>query len=135
MSLRDELQAVYERHGKLTPRIVVAEAADESSPLHSRLEWDDKVAGHAWRLHQAHELIRSVRVAYLEADGRRSDVRAFHAVPSTDGGFEYRSAEDIARDEVLTQVLLREMERDIAQLKSRWGHFKEFATLLREAVA
>jgi hypothetical protein len=33
MSLRDQLQAIYNERGKLTPTIVVDEARDESHPL------------------------------------------------------------------------------------------------------
>lgn len=139
MSLRDDLQSIYQQYGQLTPRLVLDEARDEDHPLHSRFEWDDRIAAEAHRLNQAHELITSVKITYRRTDGSRSDVRAFHAMRSTDedgdGGYEYLPAADIARDEILSALLLREMKRDIAALKSRWGHFQEFVALVREAVA
>jgi hypothetical protein len=48
--------------GLLTPDAIVAEAASKGSVLHDLFEWDNKSAGHAWRLDQARTLIRSVRV-------------------------------------------------------------------------
>lgn len=46
----------------LTAELVLAEAADVSSPLHDVFEWDDTEAATQWRLHQARNLIRSIRV-------------------------------------------------------------------------
>lgn len=51
-----------ENGGRLTPDAVVAHAQRKDSPLHELFEWDTKKAAHAWRLEQARELIRSVRV-------------------------------------------------------------------------
>lgn len=48
--------------GRLTPDAVVADARDETSPLHSLFEWSDERAAHQFRLDQARRLIRSVRV-------------------------------------------------------------------------
>lgn len=56
------LKAVEDRHGRLTASAVVDAARDEESPLHARFEWNDGVAAERWRLEQARELIRGVRV-------------------------------------------------------------------------
>lgn len=132
MSLRDQLLAIYDTHGELTPELIVDAARVESHPLHDRFEWDDKVAGEAWRRDQAHELIRSVRVIYREADdkeGARS-VRAFHAVRS-EQRHVYEPTEKVAGDPLLRQMVLRDMEREWRQLQRRYGHFVEFLEMLR----
>lgn len=48
--------------GRLTPEAVVLDASDPDSPLHGEFEWDDRKAGDAWRLEQARQLIRGVKV-------------------------------------------------------------------------
>ena len=133
MSLRDQLQAIHEQHGHITPALVVDTARDESHPLHERFEWDDKQAGEAYRLHQARQMIRSVRVVYREADEREGErsVRAYHAV-RTERGNIYQPADEIVSSPFLTQLLLRDMERDWQQLKRRWARFSEFTELIKK---
>ncbi len=132
MSLREHIQAIYEEHNKLTPDLVLDAARHPDHPLHSRFEWDDTVAGEKYRKIQAQELIVVARVRYRDGKGKLQDVRAFHAMSSPDGGFEYQPAEEIASNEILTAILLRDMERDWKALKGRWSHFKEFVTMIRQ---
>lgn len=132
MSLRDQLQAIYDDHGKLTPALVVDEARDEAHPLHSRFEWDDAVAGEAWRRQQAHELIRSVRVVYKEADEKNSEhsVRAYHAVRS-EKEYVYEPVEKVAKDDFTRQLVLKDMEREWRALRRRYEQFEEFLAMVR----
>lgn len=131
-SLRNQLQGIYDRRGELTPRVVVEEARPEAHPLHGRFEWDDSVAAERWREGQAHELIRSVRVVYREADetGPEKTVRAFHAV-RTDKGYRYQPAEKVADDPFLRRLVLADMEREWKALRRRYEQFAEFAEMVR----
>jgi len=137
MNLRDALQTIYERHGKLTPEIVVAEAkANQSGPgkfLHDKFEWDDRKAGEKWRQTQASELIRSARVVYREAteDEEARSVRAFHAIRHPEGN-SYEPVADIAGDELSKKILLRDMERDWKALKRRYEHMREFFSMVQD---
>lgn len=131
-ALRGQLQDVYDANGDLTPSLVVDAARDPSHPLHQRFEWDDSVAGEAWRREQAHRLIQSVRVVYREAtdkEGPRS-VRAFHAVP-TKNGHGYIPVDQVQRDPLMTRLVLDEMQREWTALKRRYEHFAEFAAMVR----
>lgn len=130
MSLRDHLQRIYDAHQALTPEIVLSEARDPEHPLHNRFEWDDTEAAEKWRRHQAHELITSVRVTYTAADGEPREVRAFHAV-RTERGHVYEPAERVVQDELMTRVLMADMEREWRTLKRRYDHFAEFRAMVR----
>lgn len=132
MNLRDLLQAIYDEHGKLTPAIVVDVARAEDHPLHSRFEWDDAVAGEAWRRHQAHELIRSVRVVYKNADEKNPEksVRAFHAIRN-ETGHVYEPLDRVVNDEFSRQLVLRDMEREWLALRRRYEQFAEFVEMVR----
>jgi len=137
--IRQHLEAIYAKHGRLTPGVVVDEAASKKHPLHEHFEWDDKIAGGAWRRHQAHELIRSARIKYATADGSESEVRAFHAVrdpeaAANNGGWVYEPADKVAEDPLLREMVLRDMEREWKQLQRRYGHFREFVDLVRRTV-
>lgn len=132
MSLRDQLQSIYNQHGKLTPNVVLDQARDPEHPLHERFEWDDSLAAESWRREQAHQLIRSVKIVYKQADktGSEKSVRAFHAV-NTERGYSYEPAEKVAADPFLTQLVLKDMEREWRALKRRYEQFDEFWTLVR----
>lgn len=132
MSLRDQLQAIYDQHGKLTPEIVVNEARDKDHPLHNRFEWDNEVAGEAWRREQAHRLIQKVKVVYREADDKQPEksVRAFHAVRS-EKGHVYEPVDKVVRDDFTRQLLLNDMRREWQALKRRYEEFEEFLHMVR----
>lgn len=129
--LRSELLAIYQTRKALTPQLVVDEARPLNAPLHGRFEWNDTVAGEAYRRHQASELIRSVKIEYSPVDApERKFVRGF--VSAQEG---YRPTEEVVQDEFATKLLLQECERDIADLTRKYSHLVEFADLMRAAVA
>lgn len=132
MSLRDELQMIYDRHGELTPALVVKEARVKTHPLHSRFEWDNRVAGEAWRRAQAQELIRSVKVVYREATETEEarSVRAFHAV-RRESGHVYEPAEKVAEDPFMKRLVLADMQREWLALRRRYEQFAEFVEMVR----
>lgn len=133
--LRGELLSVREAHGKLTPQLVVDVARDPAHPLHSRFEWNDAVAGEAWRRQQAHELIRKAKVVYREADesGPEKSVRAFVAVRAQDGHV-FDPVEEIADDPLRRKMALADMEREWKALFRRYEEFGEFLAMVRRDV-
>jgi hypothetical protein len=61
----EEKQAIISlesKQGKLTPQQVLEAARDEESPLHRFFEWDDSTAAEAYRVEQARDLIKKVKV-------------------------------------------------------------------------
>lgn len=66
-TIAERLKQIARHHqGRLEPDDVVADARDESSPLHSHFEWDDGIAADEYRREQARVLIRSVRLEVTE---------------------------------------------------------------------
>lgn len=131
MSLRDQLQGIYQAHGTLTPRLVVDVARDAEHPLHGRFEWDDAVAGEKYREVQAGELIRSVKVKYTpKGSDEEHEVRAFHAVPRPDGS-TYVPVEEVAEDDFSRELLLRQAEREWKAMRRRYAHLDEFMDMVR----
>jgi hypothetical protein len=134
MSLREQLTALYDEHGRLTAELVVDAARPRNHPLHSRFEWDNRVAGEKYRQVQAADLIRSVKISRFTGDADDSDVRAFHSVTRADGPV-YEPIEEIMADEVSMQTVLRQAEREWRALHARYKHLAEFLKNVREDVA
>jgi len=72
------LEELYKRRGELRPVDLVEEATDPDHALHDRFEWDDRRAAHEYRLDQAAQLIRSVRVRFIVGD-EEVRVNRYHA--------------------------------------------------------
>ena len=128
-ALLDQLQAIRDERGALTPALVVEAARDPEHPLHSRFEWDDTEAAKQWRLTQASQLLRVVRLP--AENGRPSDLRAFVAVKGAETHqADYVPTAEAMSDEFARRLVLRDMEREWKALKRRYEHMREFAALI-----
>lgn len=130
-----ELQRIQLERGKLTPDVVLEEASHEGSLFHDLFLWDDSEAAHRYRLTQARQLVRSLRVVIREGDPSEPLlISVRRESSSTEHDRVYvpfaatRSDEDIRRE-----YLFAELAR-LESLIPRTEAFGEF-TPLREAVA
>lgn len=130
--LRAHLMKVRDDNGgQLTPDAVVEAAKPKSHPLHSRFEWDDRVAGAAHRRNQARALISSVQITFRDQEGGERKVREFHAVRSADIPQPvYDPVAEILDDEIATRILLADMRRDWQRLFARYEAFDEFRKMV-----
>lgn len=55
-------QDLYEKHGKLVASELVKAATPKDSPAHPGFEWDNKKAGHEYRLWQARGWFRRIEI-------------------------------------------------------------------------
>ncbi len=138
MNLRDAFTGIYHDRGRLTPQDVIDTARPKDAPLHGRYEWDNGVAGEQYRLIQAARDIRSCRLEFTNPDtpGERKYVRAFSPLrhsgePEATG---YRPTDEVMSDPLAARILLRQCERDIADLRRKYGHLAEFESLLRREI-
>ena len=96
------------RGGELTSQAVVDAARTDPTrypETHSRLEWDNAIAGEAHRRAQAQGLIRSIRVTFTRATGEETSVRRFHAVPRPEQDrYVYDPLEEIVDDPLKRRV-------------------------------
>lgn len=126
MSLREELEALYARNQRLTPADVVEAARPVGAPLHDRFEWDDEIAGEAYRLDQARSLIRRVRIRIEEGSDEPYSVPRFVSIPRPDATHSYEPIEEVRESVISTKLLLLQAERDWRALKRRYRHLKSF---------
>lgn len=106
--------------GRLTPLAVVEAARDRKSPLHRHFEWDDAKAAEAYRLDQAREIVRVVRIE----EAGEEPTRAFLSV--NDGaGVSYRTAQDVAGSLDLQLAVLKQAERDLDAFQRRYRDLQD----------
>jgi hypothetical protein len=135
--LREQLQGIYDHHGKLTPELVVEVARPTDHPLHDRVfDRSPREAAETYYRNRAHELIQSVRVVYAKTSdaSQEQSVRAFHAV-RREKAYSYEPVEKIAEDEFTKRLVLSDMEREWRQLLARYEQFEEFLGMVQKDLA
>lgn len=112
--------------GLLQPEMVVEAARPESSPLHSRFEWDDTKAGHEYRIWQARQLIR-VTVAIIGGEDQEPE-RVWVSLKSDRYGNKgYRKLVTVLSDEDMRQQLLEDAIEDMQTFREKYNRLKELA--------
>lgn len=64
------VRELYEKHGKVETTALIEAAKPKYSPAHAGFEWDNKIAGHQYRLWQARKWIRVITVIRDEKEER-----------------------------------------------------------------
>lgn len=134
MSLRSEMQGVYDQHGELTPRLVLDAARKApDSALHSHVfhvEGDE--AAERYYLSRCSDLIRKIKVSYRKGESSpRQKVNQYYSLKGEDG-YAYKAVEEIVDDPLTTKMLLRQMEHEWGALRKRYENFQEFWELVRK---
>jgi hypothetical protein len=130
-NLKDELMAIREKRGMLTPRIVFEEAKRKNHPLHDKVfDVEPKEAAERYYIANAARLLR---VTFrTTVDDRPADLREFWAVKGTPESPEtqYVPMEEIIQDPISRQVMLQQMMRDWNRFKGRYKVYSEFIQLV-----
>ena len=123
---REVLTSILEENGSITPELVVAEAEDELSPLHSYFTWDDNEAARRYRLVEAGRLIRRVKVTIIpHEDEGPVQVRAFLSTNTSDSDDvdekgRYISLEMMANDPEMSARVLEQMRKDWLRFRRKY---------------
>jgi hypothetical protein len=75
----ETLAGLEEKHGGITPPMLVHESRAEEAPLHPCFTWDDAEAAELHRETEARSIVRSVRVIY--PDTKESEPAFVHVRP------------------------------------------------------
>jgi 4-hydroxy-L-threonine phosphate dehydrogenase PdxA len=139
-SKADRIKALAEKHGGITPEIVLSDARKKSSPLHSHFVWDDSVAAEKYRLVQAAELIRRIKVTYEYAPEKVVSVRAYHAISPAEADHESEQSGRAVYVTLATALesyhdqLMDQCRRDMAAFRQKYAALQQVAHIV-EAMA
>jgi hypothetical protein len=111
--------------GELSPEAVVQAAKEKKSPLHSVFEWDDKKAGHEFRLQQACVLIRSVVVTITPVEGGEKSEPMQVSVKREPRGGGTATAQIIPQEELHRRKVDRGWSA-LEEWRSEYGSLPEF---------
>ena len=120
--------------GRVSPKVIVDDARNSSSPLHDFFVWDNDLAAEKYRLEQASYLLRSIQVT-VKHDDTKTEIRAFHnvVVKITDDVSErtYIQIDRALNEEELYQQILEQAMKTLENWKRKYQQYKEFADVIK----
>jgi len=114
--------------GLLQPNAVVEAARPESSPLHSRFEWNDGKAAEEYRIWQARQLIR-VTVEVMDRTGESFDVFVSLSPDRQRESGGYRVLTDVLSDTDMRAQLLKDALAELELFREKYRQLKELAAV------
>jgi hypothetical protein len=128
-----EFERLEQKHGHISPKLVLDESRSEKAPLHKCFEWNDNVAAEKYRLSQAGLLIRSLTVIIDEHE-QTEPVRAYVNVvpeaPARRG--EFINITSALKDSEMRDVTLGNALRELKEFEKKYKHLTELSALFSE---
>ena len=127
----EELERVEEKHGGITPKILVNESRPNKAVLHPCFEWNDQVAAESYRESQASQIVRTIKVISIDNDGVKSRSPAYVSVlkqDSDNGAREYVNTVRALSNEEMKRQVLADALAQLEGFRRRYEHLRELAT-------
>lgn len=124
-SRRQVYQKILDRDGSVTTSAYLKAATPKSSPIHDDFEWDDKKAGHAYRLNQAMHYIKRIKV--ITPGGEEQSVVNVRPVYGSKGEGEYLPIGQVVENPVLYARALDELLKHKAGIERIISEMAELA--------
>lgn len=118
----EEVGSFLESIGDVSSEEIVTLATNVDSPIHKYFEWDNVIAGHAYRLSQARNLVLSIHVV---DDENNNSMRAFESV-IIDNRRVYASMDKISKSKELTEQVIESALRELNYWALKHQTLKKF---------
>ena len=115
-----QCEQIEKEEGTVTKQNLVDYSRDDKSELHCLFEWDDQIAGEAYRREQAGRILSSLKMVVLKSDAKQVKVKAYVNV-SEEKTAKYMNIElarqDADKMNVVLQNAIREMQTFILKYR------------------
>lgn len=123
-----EIEKIEKEYGKVTSDLLIQKAEDKDNPLHQCFEWDDAVAGHKYRLHQATVLILNLAIEPEEVK-KPTSVRAYYNVSENTKKGTFVNAKTAFENPDTREIVLKRALREFASFQNKYKELKEFSEI------
>lgn len=113
---------------EVTPEVLLDASRDENSPTHCEFEWDDTVAAEKYRIEQATNLIRHIRIIREEAKEQDYKERGFVPIPG--GRNVYVPLQTALGKEEYKNFLLKQAKNDMETFLAKYRRVEELAKIV-----
>jgi hypothetical protein len=127
IEIRAELEALKDDDEMVhAARTVTWAKSHPRSKLHGKFEWDDKKAGHEYRVWQARQLI-VLHIRHETGEPRMISL----SFDRTHGG-GYREINDVMSSKTLAQIAEDDALRELLRVRSKYAHIKRMRPVWTE---
>lgn len=124
-----ELVKIRQRHGRITPKLVVAWARPAKNPLHRFFTWDNRAAAAEHRLYEASALIRSIKlIIRTDPNTEPTTVRAHISVVDPVGA-SYKPLVEVMSVKETREQLLAEALRELDTFRRKYAMLSGLAVV------
>jgi hypothetical protein len=129
------IEEINQKYGRIEAEDLVAEAKDESHPLHGEFTWDDTEAAALWRVEEARSLIRRVKVKTVtQMPGHPEpvvhSVRKYITKTKLGGQSGYVDEAVVRTDADQRKLFVLSMESEVKRMVKRYQDYEEFWKLV-----
>lgn len=112
---------------EVTKEDVLDVARPATSPIHHLFTWDDSTAAEAWRLYQARQLLRAIRIRVTDDDGSQVERRLLIAIPHADTSesHDFVPRAKVLSDDDLRARAFRKALDELEQWQERYAEFHD----------
>ncbi len=132
----NELEAIYEEHGKLTPPLIVEDARNDERETHKLIEWDESTAAEKYRLEQARYIMRNIIVVKTDAQptlqepSRVIKFRAFENVETVEQERYFMPMQVAVSREDTRNYMLKQAMLALQSFRQKYGMIEELANVI-----
>lgn len=110
--------------GEVTPTLVLEDARQKSSPLHTYFEWDNNLAAEKFRLHQARLLLGAVVEVVIDRYNNRKELRSFYNVSNDKKESVYVTLETTLTTAMYLDQIVADAQQEIQRLNDILALFR-----------
>lgn len=127
-------KSIKKKRGGITPQLLVIESKKKDAPFHNCFEWDDSKGAEKYRIVQACEILRCIKLE-IEPDEEHEESRTVRALiaPSSierEDSTSYATIEEVRNDEELNAAYMRQLKRELDAVKNKIKSYKIFSAVV-----
>lgn len=126
-----ELQRIEQKHGEITPRILLDESTPEDAVMHPCYEWDDEKAADKYRLWQSRNILSCLVVTYErqeEPEPKKIEVRAYQNVSDERNG-RFISIDKVLESTTTKTIMLQNAMKELGAFRKKYGDLLELSSV------
>ena len=123
----EELHRIQQKHGKITPVLVVNESKSIHSVLHSLFDWNDTSAAEKYRQQQARGIIDNIVVVNIDGRTINKPVRAFVNIISRSHSRSYVPVAEVLSNQEYTDQMLNQAMCELRVFQNKYSALLELS--------
>lgn len=128
----EHIQKLADEHGEITPRILLEDARQEGSVLHSCYEWDDTKAAEKYRFHQSKLIIANLTVVSINDSEEIRPTNAFITINERNERASYVSVVQALSNKETKEQVIRNAKAELNMFKRKYQNLVDLSKLLKD---